>query len=201
MNALSMRAPRLIAPNVRRSALRLKPHTAGADARRSSYPLDAPATHDKLTPVQSAPVDWDAASSSVELADCDIEVVEVDVSELDVDLEDLRATSELAVVRLDAIERAALAEQPPPISVRAPIQPVRPPIIPRTEPTPLPPLERSDKVDPASARYVVTPGARPGELVLRALEPGEPPPFGVPVAKLSPSCDLDRRCIATMLNR
>jgi hypothetical protein len=76
---------------------------------------------------------------------------------------------------------------------------VRPPVIPRPEPAPA--QTERERIDPASARYIVAPGARAGEVILRALEPGEPPPFGTPIAKLAPSCDLDTRCIATMLNR
>jgi len=55
--------------------------------------------------------------------------------------------------------------------------------------------------DPSSARYLVTAGPRPGEIVLRALEPGEPPPFGVPVAKIEPSCALDAWSIGALLDR
>lgn len=55
--------------------------------------------------------------------------------------------------------------------------------------------------DPATARYVVIAGCRTGELVLRALEPGEPPPYGTPIATLTPSCALDARTITMLLNR
>lgn len=55
--------------------------------------------------------------------------------------------------------------------------------------------------DPATARYVVIAGCRTGELVLRALEPGEPPPYGTPIATLAPSCALDARTITMLLNR
>lgn len=55
--------------------------------------------------------------------------------------------------------------------------------------------------DPATARYVVVAGCRTGELVLRALEPGEPPPYGTPIATLAPSCALDARTITMLLNR
>ncbi len=53
--------------------------------------------------------------------------------------------------------------------------------------------------DPASARYVVTAGARPGEITLRPLEPGEPPPYGAPVATLSPSSAFDAWSIGALL--
>jgi hypothetical protein len=55
--------------------------------------------------------------------------------------------------------------------------------------------------DPSSARYLVWAGERPGEIVLRALEPDEPPPFGVPVAKIAPSCALDAWSIGALLDR
>jgi hypothetical protein len=55
--------------------------------------------------------------------------------------------------------------------------------------------------DPSSARYLVSAGPRPGEIVLRALEPDEPPPFGVPVAKIEPSCALDAWSIGALLDR
>jgi hypothetical protein len=53
--------------------------------------------------------------------------------------------------------------------------------------------------DPASARYVVTAGARPGEITLRPLEPGEPAPYGAPVATLSPSSAFDAWSIGALL--
>lgn len=61
--------------------------------------------------------------------------------------------------------------------------------------------EKPTIVDPAKARYVVTSGATPGELVLRPLRPGEPPPPEAPIAKLSPSCNYDSFRIAKILNR
>jgi hypothetical protein len=53
----------------------------------------------------------------------------------------------------------------------------------------------------SSLRYVVSAGERPGELTLRALEPGEPPPFGAPIARIAPSCAVDARIIDAMLER
>lgn len=55
--------------------------------------------------------------------------------------------------------------------------------------------------DPASANYLVSAGPRPGEIVLRPLEPDEPPPFGVPIAKIAPSCALDAWSIGALLDR
>lgn len=55
--------------------------------------------------------------------------------------------------------------------------------------------------DPASARYVVSAGERPGEITLRPLEGDEPPPFGVPIAKLEPSSALDAWSIGALLDR
>ncbi|NUO48110.1 MAG: hypothetical protein HOV80_04555 [Polyangiaceae bacterium] len=55
--------------------------------------------------------------------------------------------------------------------------------------------------DPSSARYLVSAGPRPGEIVLRPLEPDEPPPFGVPVAMIEPSCALDAWSIGALLDR
>jgi len=141
-------------------------------------------------PDQPIPVDWDAAPSADVLDERDfLEVYEVDC-------DDLRATNELHAAEPSLRDQSAPELQPSTyIEVRrAPVIPVRPPVIVRPQWVP-------ERIDPASARYIVTSGANPGEVVLRALEPGEPPPFGVPVAKLAPSCDLDRRCIATMLNR
>lgn len=56
-----------------------------------------------------------------------------------------------------------------------------------------------EPVDPACLYYVVSAGSEPGELILRALAPNEPPPFGVPIAKLQPSCALDARSIGRLL--
>jgi hypothetical protein len=54
-------------------------------------------------------------------------------------------------------------------------------------------------VDPSALYYMVAPGAEPGEIVLRALPPGEPPPFGVPLVRLDPSCAVDARRVGNML--
>lgn len=56
-------------------------------------------------------------------------------------------------------------------------------------------------VDPRTARFVVTAGFAPGELVLRALGPGEPPPPDAPIATLVPSCGFDAYRIGAELNR
>lgn len=56
-------------------------------------------------------------------------------------------------------------------------------------------------VDPRTARFVVTAGFAPGELVLRALRPGEPPPPDAPIATLVPSCGFDAYRIGAQLNR
>lgn len=55
-------------------------------------------------------------------------------------------------------------------------------------------------VDPRTARFVVTAGVVPGELVLRALRPGEPPPPDAPIATLVPSCGFDAYRIGGQLN-
>lgn len=57
----------------------------------------------------------------------------------------------------------------------------------------------AEPVDPACLYYVVSAGREPGELVLRALAPDEPPPFGVPIAKIVPSCGLDAYSISRLL--
>jgi hypothetical protein len=130
------------------------------------------------------PVDWDGAPSSEELDEDDfLEQNEIEL-QIEVELEELRVTNE--VEHLRATHEVERVEAPAPLSVR-------PPVIPR--------LEDVARIEPASARYIVSPGARPGEVILRALEPGEPPPYGAPIAKLAPSCDLDTRSIAAMLNR
>ncbi len=56
-------------------------------------------------------------------------------------------------------------------------------------------------VDPAKARYIVTETGNPGELLLRPLRPGEPPPPEAPIAKLTPSCNYDSFRIAKILNQ
>lgn len=56
-------------------------------------------------------------------------------------------------------------------------------------------------IDPAKARYVVTAGPNPGEIVLRPLRPGEPPPPDAPIAKLAPSCNYDAYRVTKLLNR
>ncbi len=61
-----------------------------------------------------------------------------------------------------------------------------------------PPAPSSSR-DPSSARYVVSAGARPGEITLRALDPGEPPPYGAPIAMIGPSCSVDARAIGALL--
>jgi len=56
-----------------------------------------------------------------------------------------------------------------------------------------------EPVDPSALYYMVAPGVEPGEIVLRALAPSEPPPFGVPLVKLEPSCLIDARRVGNML--
>jgi hypothetical protein len=59
--------------------------------------------------------------------------------------------------------------------------------------------ERPRSASAATMRYLVRPGAVPGEIVLTALAEGEAPPFCVPVVTIAPSCEFDERAIDTML--
>jgi len=146
-------------------------------------------------------VDWDAAPSAEELDECDfIEVYEVDIDDLGATNE-VRACAQQEAQRLEPVLPQPLLREVTPLPAEPPLS-VRPPVIVRPEPElRMTKKNERERIDPASARYIVSPGSRAGEVILRALGPGEPPPFGIPIAKLAPSCDLDTRCIATMLNR
>lgn len=125
-----------------------------------------------------------------------------------------RLTLEPTPIPPPAILRRSPSIPPPPAMVRPPsippmaAQPSRLPpppqpqgALPSFDDPPVPYTPAAVPRDPATARYVVVAGCRTGELVLRALEPGEPPPYGTPIATLAPSCALDARTITMLLNR